>query len=146
MFRSIAVADNNMKIGKLWLHCWLACLAGCASSDTDLTQQNIDLANKICESGIKNDQARKDPMWFSKWIACKKERIMPFDIAMRPDKEAAIRAMYDELAILAIGVDYGIKPVQSVYREWDRMQGEIDINRCLVRVEQADGSSRCHLH
>jgi hypothetical protein len=124
----------------------LAWLAGCATSEHELTQDNIDRANKVCERKIKSDQAARDPMWFSKWIACKKERIMPFDIAMRPDKEAAIRAMYDELAILAIGVDYGIKPVQSVYREWDRMQDEININQCLVRVEQADGSSRCRLH
>jgi len=134
---------DRLKILTLGL---LALLAGCATSEHELTQENIDRANKVCERKIKSDQAAGDPMWFSKWIACKKDRIMPFDIAMRPDKEAAIRAMYDELATLAIGVDYGVHPVQSVYREWDRMQDEININRCLVRVEQADGSSRCRLH
>jgi hypothetical protein len=130
---------------RAWLLFWSACLASCATSETALTQENIDRANKVCETSVKTDKLLGNPMWFSRWIACKKEKIMPFEIAIHPDKEQGIKAMYDELGVLAVGVDYGLKPVQSVYREWDRMQNELNINKCLVRVEQRDGSSRCEL-
>lgn len=120
--------------------------AGCAVSPDDLTQENINRANKTCETQVKFDQALGMRTWFTRWLACKQEHVMPFEIKAYPDKEAQIRDMYTKLIDQGAQVDAGVIPVQVVYREWERIQIEIGMRRCLVRVENRDGSSQCAVH
>ncbi len=51
--------------------------------------------------------------------------------------------MYEKLINKGNNVDWGLMPVQEVYKEWDKMEREIGMRTCLVRVEHKDGSSYC---
>jgi hypothetical protein len=121
----------------------LLALAGCARDDELLSQENINKANDLCTQQVNLDQQLKVANWFTRWIACKKDKAMPFDIMGYPSKEKEIRAMYDQLMLLGQNVDQGTMLVQTVYKEWDTMQRKIGIKQCLIRQVQADGSSDC---
>jgi len=84
--------------------------------------------------------------WFTRWLQCKQEHVMPYEISMYPSKEDQIRAMYSRLIKLGAGVDAGLSSVQLVYREWEKMQDDIGMRQCLLRVEARDGSSDCAIH
>lgn len=118
-------------------------LLGCATTGEMPTQSAINQANKICEDQVNTDQGQRNPKWFTRWLECKKSRVMPFDIALYPAKEKEIRAMYDRLIYLGANVDMGFSRVEEVYAEWDKMQRDIKMKGCLIRLNAADGSSRC---
>lgn len=121
----------------------LFALSGCATTDNHPTQANIDKANKYCEIQVNRDQQSNTRNWFTRWLECKKERVMPFDIKLQPDKEKEIRSMYERLISMGVNVDWGLWPVQDVYKEWDKMKAAIGMRSCLLRVENKDGSSYC---
>lgn len=122
----------------------ISLLASCATSENNLTQENIDKANMICERQVNTDKALRVKTWFTNWLECKKEKVMPFEIAIYPEKEKGIRTMYDRLLLLGINVDAGITKVESVYEEWDNMEYDLKIKSCPIRINNADGSSLCY--
>ncbi len=135
--------SSQIRIHHFYLHAFSILLIGCATSGNELTKENIDRANKVCEAQIKADQLQRNPKWFTRWLECKKEKLMPFDIMTYPTDEEEIRAMYDRLLIIGKNVDLGIWRVQDVYKEWDKMKLEIGMHTCLIRISERDGSSRC---
>jgi hypothetical protein len=130
----------------LLLLCSLSLLAACANSPDLPTKENIDRANKSCETQFRFDQGLRMRNWFTRWLQCKQEHVMPYEISMYPSKEDQIRAMYSRLIKLGAGVDAGLSSVQLVYREWEKMQDDIGMRQCLLRVEARDGSSDCAIH
>lgn len=132
-----------MKIHYL-IYCFTIFLLGCAATEhSAIKKEDVEKANNICMNQMKVDQALRNRKWFTGWMECKKQRVMPFEILQYPSKESEILAMYDRLLQLGVGVDRGIAPVESVYIEWDRMEREINMKQCLMRIVQPDGSSRC---
>lgn len=121
---------------------WLTLLAGCATTDQDLTQANVERANQRCQAQLKAERGLS-LQWFSRWVGCRQTHVMPFEILAYPHKEAEIRAMYGELLAMGLAVDAGQTSLQSVHRRWDQLQFEIGMHRCLIRQEHADGTSRC---
>ncbi len=118
-------------------------LSACASHDKVLSQENIDAANEQCTQQVNLDRTLNVANWFTRWLECKRDKVMPFDIMVYPSKEKEIRAMYDKLIVLGFNVDKGIVPVQTVYKELDTMQRVIGMKQCLIRQVHADGSSDC---
>lgn len=133
---------SNMKSSPL-IYCFTTLLIGCATTEHSALKEDIEKANRICENQVTMDQARRNSKWFTGWLECKKQRVMPFDIVQYPSKEREIRAMYDRLLQLGVAVDRGIAPVESVYNEWERMEREINMKQCSLRIVQPDGSSTC---
>lgn len=115
---------------------------GCASYEPPVKQAEIDKANNICTHQVNQDKAQYHPYWFTRWLKCKQERVMPFEILIYPHKEAKIRAMYSKLLEMGVDVDSGVSRVGPVYDEWDRMQAEIGMfkGKCVTR---RDGSQKC---
>ena len=121
--------------------CILLLFTGCAPY-LKPTQSEYEHANQICIDQVNQDQALHTRNWFSNWVKCKQERIMPIEISFYPSKQDEIHAMYRQLRLMAIDVDTGRSNVQKVYDEWDRMQKEIGIKKGVC-AKFADGSQQC---
>lgn len=118
-------------------------MAGCATdAEMRLTQADFDAANKQCRAQLDQDTRLHHPRWFTRWLECKREYVMPMEIQVYRGKGRDIRAMYDKLLRIGTAVDVGLSKVEPVYDEWDRMQAEIGIYKGIC-YHHPDGTQRC---
>ena len=121
-------------------------LTGCASPTPKYSNSDYSDGNKYCSNQSNADKVARNPKWFSLWLACMHERIMPIEIYLYPDKEGEIKEMYTKLFVLAKDVDSGKSLVEPVYAEWDRMMDEIKMAPCTMKMVGKDGSEKCLSH
>lgn len=115
---------------------------GCATSAKTYEIEDLKLAAKACYESAYADQKACVRNWFTRYLDCRRQRVMPIEIyAYR--KEIAVRAIYDDMYKVAPMVDGGTMPVKSAYDRWDRMIEERLGTRCLLKVAQQDGGGRC---
>lgn len=117
-------------------------LMGCATGLGNPTKSEVDQANQICTDQILADRKAEMRNSFSRWLFCKEEHFMPLEIRQYPDREAAIREMYNKLKPMAWAVDMGSIKVEAVYDQWDKMMSELGTNS-QVCVKRSDGSQNC---
>lgn len=119
-------------------------VGGCSAGGPKYGRSDQAAANQFCRGQVEFDQSVGADKWFTRWLRCQEERVMPIEIYLYPGKEKDIRKMYEELLVLGQDVDSGHVDVQSVYREWDRMQAEIKMAPCTIKSVGPDGSEICH--
>jgi len=121
----------------------LVLLAGCTGTGPRYSKTAYAEASRYCFDAAEADKREMKRRWFTQWLACTQERVMPIEIDAYPAKEADIRKMYDRLFILGREVDAGRMKVEPVYAEWDRMKDDIRMAPCLVKSVGRDGSEHC---
>lgn len=117
-------------------------LVGCASNQKLLTQNDFDTANEKCYVRANSDKQISHPHWFTRWVKCKQENVMPMEFEVYKGKEDQIRAMYSRLLELGIAVDEGRSKVEPVYDEYDRMEAAIRMYKGIC-YQHEDGTQRC---
>ena len=125
------------------LLCLIVLLAGCAGTSPRYSKTAYAEASRYCFDQAEADKRDMKRLWFTQWLTCTQERVMPIEIYAYPTKEADIKKMYERLFILAREVDSGRMSVQPVYAEWDRMRSDIKMASCLVKTVGKDGSEHC---
>lgn len=118
-------------------------MASCSNMRPQYTKDDYKAANKYCLDQSNSDKKAMNRQWFTQWMSCAQERIMPIEIAYYPAKESDIKQMYEKLFVLAKDVDSGKSRVEPVYAEWDRMMSEIKMTPCRLKVVGRDGSEEC---
>lgn len=118
-------------------------MTGCSSTGPQYTKDDYKTASRYCLEGSNADKKARSRQWFTRWLSCSQERLMPIEIAYYPTKEKDIRQMYERLFVLAKDVDSGKSRVEPVYAEWDRMMDEIKMAPCRIKVVGRDGSEEC---
>jgi hypothetical protein len=119
-----------------------AVLFGCASGEERPTQSDFDTANEMCYARANSDKRINHPQWFTRWVKCKQEHVMPMEIVVYPGEETEIRAMYSKVLELGKAVDEGRSKVEPVYDEYDRMEAKIGMYKGIC-YHHADGTQRC---
>lgn len=117
-------------------------LAGCASSDQRPSQADFDIANNKCFAQANFQKSVRHPHWFTNWLQCKQDNVMPMEFLVYPGKEEQIRAMYSKLLKLGVAVDQGQSKVEPVYEEYDRMEAAIGMYKGVCFHYQ-DGTQQC---
>lgn len=131
---------RNLMLATIGISC--ASLWGCASNEALPTRADFDAANKMCYARVKSDTRNRHPRWFTRWLECKQQHVMPMEIMIYPTKDHEIRTMYAKLIEMGKAVDQGRSKVEPVYGEWDRMLAEIGIPRGTC-IHYPDGSQYC---
>jgi hypothetical protein len=119
-----------------------AVVFGCASGKKRPTQADFDTVNEMCYAHANADKRINHPQWFTRWVGCKQEHVMPMEMVVYLGKEAEIRAMYSKLLELGKAVDEGRSKVEPVYDEYDRMEAGIRMYKGIC-YHHADGTQRC---
>lgn len=115
---------------------------GCGTPGQADTNDDFKQAAKWCYDQAYRDQKAKAPNWFTRYLDCRRVRVMPIEIyAYR--KEADIRAIYEEMYKVAPLVDKGAMAVDSAYERWDQMKAERLGTSCGLKIEQRDGGGEC---
>jgi len=117
-------------------------LIGCASNEKRYTQADFDAVNEVCYMHANTDKQTYHPHWFTRWVKCKQENVMPMEIELYKGKEDQIRAMYSKLLKLGIAVDEGKSKVDPIYDEYDRMEAAIGMYKGIC-YHHEDGTQRC---
>jgi hypothetical protein len=76
-------------------------MAGCSNMGPQYTKDDYKVANKYCLDQSNADKREMNRQWFTRWMSCAQERIMPIEIAYYPAKESDIKQMYEKLFVLA---------------------------------------------
>lgn len=119
-----------------------AVVFGCAVDQKRPTQSDFDTADEMCYKRANADKRINHPQWFTSWVKCKQEHVMPMEIVVYRGKETEIRAMYSKLLELGKAVDEGRSKVEPVYDEYDRMEARIGMYKGIC-YHHADGTQRC---
>jgi len=117
--------------------------AGCANTvNTEYTAEQFARATKWCHDNARMDQVLQPDAWFSRFVACRREHVMPFETQVfRREKE--VGEMYDELARIAPLVDKKQVSARSAMMKWQQLMREKLAIDCAIIIEHADGGGQC---
>ncbi|NMG65128.1 hypothetical protein GPA19_09235 [Azoarcus indigens] len=116
--------------------------AGCAHAEHEYTAEQFVRATKWCHDNARMDQGLQPDAWFSRFVACRREHVMPFEIQVfRREKE--VGEMYDELARIAPLVDKKQVSARCAMMKWQQLMQEKLAIDCAITVEHADGGGQC---
>lgn len=118
-------------------------LAGCGSTAPRYTKQDLEAVKLACTRQAHTEREAKVANWFTRWLGCLNERVLPIEIELNHANESEIRRVYEKSSALAPKVDSGEMSLRSYNAEMQEFKEGLFNIRCLVSVEQTDGSERC---
>ncbi|MDD5365591.1 MAG: hypothetical protein PHR30_09650 [Gallionellaceae bacterium] len=136
---------RKMMLGKMCipLFACIAILAGCGSTGPHYTKHDLQVAKTYCARQAETERKAKIENWFTRWLNCLDERAIPVEISLNRANESNIRRVYAKSSELAPKVDSGEMNLRSYNAQMQAFEEELFNMRCLLSVEQSDGSERC---
>lgn len=120
--------------------------AGCASTvETEYTREQFGRAVKWCHDTARMEQVLNPDTWFSRFVACRREHVMPIEILVF-QREVEVREMYDELGKIAPLVDKKQISSRSGLMKWHQLMREKLGIDCAITIEQANGEGQCAVY
>jgi len=107
----------------------LIMLSGCVSGGRQYSESDYPEVNVFCNEQANANKKAMHPHWFTQWLSCQRERVMPMDICAYPSKQDETVKMYDRLFVLAPEVDSGSVHIEVANKEMERMMIEMGIVR-----------------